>query len=399
MHNTLTLLDIESTFIARHMASISTITFFEGSLEEVQTEIYERLEGIVKENPWLCGTLNQEKGQKRLQLHYPNSPKKEDIKKLFEVNPKALAINSAMPYESLAKTLRPYLVKSPSEMINKESAVTRLILLSDDNKASNKFALLFSLSHSVADGHSYYNIFNMLSVKATISPLEVKRKESVMPQLIDAFGQKQYAYLKSIPHVINVFKGIFLGNKSQPYLYYVDEKKIQHLKEEVKKNHSLDFVSTNDILTSTFSNFIKSRITVMAINFRNKLEGLSDKDAGNYEGAVLYDKETYAQPLGIRKSLASQPYVGLKRSLPSFFEGMFCQMGLITNWASFCEELYFQNCEQTLHLPITNSGGNAPYEMAVVFRPRAGKLGILYFSKIFTSKEFRASQLPIGENI
>ena len=91
----------------------------------------------------------------------------------------------------------------------------------------------------------------------------------------------------------------------------------------------------------------------MAINFRNKPEGLNNDDAGNYEGAILYDKGMYANAQSIRKSLISQPYIGLSKALPSFSEGASCQMALITNWSSFCEEIYFTHASQVYHLPIS----------------------------------------------
>ncbi|NOR56370.1 MAG: hypothetical protein GQ531_09195 [Sulfurovum sp.] len=399
MHTTLTLLEVESTFIAKQMASISTATFFEGNLEDVKVEIINRFKAIVKLNPWLSGKIIDQKGHKRLHLYYQTTPSKETFEKLYKFNPAGLKIDSSMPYETLAKKLRPYLVKSPSKMINSDLLVTQLLLIPDSNEPSKKFALVLSMSHSIADGHTYYQIFNMLSSKSKIVGLNVQRKESIMADVVDTFGKKEYRYLKCLPHVINIFKGIILGKKSQAHIYYVDPLKIEKIKASISANNSQEYVSSNDILTSTFSNFIQSRITLMAINFRNKFKGLNGNDAGNYEGAILYDKGIYANAQSIRKSLTSQPYVGLIKSLPSVLEGAFCQMGLITNWSSFCEEIYLKDASQVLHLPITNSAGNAPYEMAVIFRPTKGKLAIIYFSKIFSTEDFEKSDLPISKKI
>ena len=390
------LLEIESTSIALHIAGVSTITFFEGDIKSVEEEIRERFKNIALVNPWLCSKLVKNKEIKRLQMLYPSTIEEKDIDNILQKNPQNLTINSKMTYDELCKEIRPYLVKSPSGMINKDKYVTSLILV-QDSQESSKFALVFSMSHSVADGHTYYSIFNMLSNKSDITTLHVDRKEFLMNDIVDAFGTKQYNYLKSIPHVVNVFKGMFFGKRSKAHAYFIDEKKVDTIKQNVKSENG--FISTNDILTSTFSNFIDSRLTLMAINFRDKLDGLGQKDAGNYEGAVLYDKEVYKDALGIRKSLNSKPYLGLSKALPSFFEGMFCKMGLITNWSSFCKELYFENAKQTLHMPITNSAGNAPYEMAVVFKPMSGKLGIIYFTHKFSVDDYKNSQLPLGELI
>lgn len=396
MYTKIALLKIESTSIALHVAGVSTITFFEGELENIEDEIRIRFKEILDKNPWLCSKLVKNKKHKRLDMVYPTSAQESDMNRIVQINPKGLIIDSQMNYAELSLRVRPHLVKSPSSMINKDKYVSSLILV-QDSKVKSRFALIFSLSHSVADGHTYYSIFNMLSNKSDITALNVDRKEHVIPEIIEAFGQKQYNYLKSIGHVVNVFKGIFFAGKSKAYIYYIDENKIETLKKDVQNEG--EFISTNDILTSSFSKFVHARISLMAINFRDKLSGLSQKDAGNYEGAVLYDKEVYENPLSIRKSLKSIPYIGLSENLPSVFEGMLCNMGLITNWSSFCQEIFLSGAKQTLHLPITNSAGKAPYEMAVVFRPTADKLGVIYFTHKFNANDYINSELPLGNSI
>ena len=44
-----------------------------------------------------------------------------------------------------------------------------------------------------------------------------------------------------------------------------------------------------------------------AFDFRGRVEGLSDKNAGNYNGGCLYDKATYSSPAAIRSSLQGKP--------------------------------------------------------------------------------------------
>ena len=69
----------------------------------------------------------------------------------------------------------------------------------------------------------------------------------------------------------------------------------------------VDFVSTNDILTSHFGELSSVRILHMAMNFRGRLPGIEHTDAGNYECALLYDQvhTVYIrtppdQPAGVR---------------------------------------------------------------------------------------------------
>jgi len=115
---------------------------------------------------------------------------------------------------------------------------------------------------------------------------------------------------------------------------------------------------------------------------------------------VVYDKEVYAKPSGIRKSLMSgNVFRGLKNKLPSFFEAARCDMGLITNWAPFSKELKLKGAKEALHLPLTTAKGKIPYDVAIIFRPKEDKIAVIYYTSKYTKKDFLAGDLPVSEEV
>ena len=65
------------------------------------------------------------------------------------------------------------------------------------------------------------------------------------------------------------------------------------------------FVSTNDLLTSCYFRFTDTDVGFMSVNFRNRIPGLTDDYAGNYEGGLAYQRGDYESPALIRSSLST----------------------------------------------------------------------------------------------
>ena len=197
--------------------------------------------------------------------------------------------------------------------------------------------------------------------------------------------------------MFNALFGMAVAKRAKVFAYYLNQDKIQDIKTSHKDFQTCKYLSTNDILTSSFGVFTKVRLLLMAINFRGKLKSLEENDAGNYEAVVLFDKENYSKPSTVRNSISNgEPYRGLTNKLPSFFEGISCKMGLITNWATFSEELCFEGCQEELHLPLNHACGKMPYEFAIVFRAKGREQGIVYYTNRFKEEDFVSSDLPIA---
>jgi hypothetical protein len=90
---------------------------------------------------------------------------------------------------------------------------------------------------------------------------------------------------------------------------------------------------------------------MMAVNFRNRIEDISEKLAGNYEGGILYQKGDYESPEFIRLSLGSNENKCLFRRInsgifPGFIKSSFdTKLCVLSTWATFYYDLKFENCE------------------------------------------------------
>jgi hypothetical protein len=395
------LLSIESSKTLMHEPGVTSITFYRGDLAKVSAYIRARFKEIVDANPWLAGRLVRNKDHKNVQLVHPQAPISDDVNdRLFHPNPSQLRIGSEMRYEELSRAAKSAVVKKGSKLINKPAPVTRITIVPDVNCPEEGFALIFSISHIAADGQTYYQILNSLSTAGTIQPLQATRIQKASEKVAHAVGKKEYGFLFSVPMICNVLKGMVFSKKAACFAFYVDPDKVKKAKAEVTANptEGVDFISTNDILTSSFARTIRARLCMMAINFRNRIDGIVDKDAGNYEAALLYDEEKYERPSSIRKTLQEgPPFLTTAKPLPGFWEGLLCTLGQITNWATFAGDLVFEGCEQQLHLPMYNTG-MIPFDCAIVFRPMPGKLAVMYFAKTVGREELLSS-CELGEPV
>jgi hypothetical protein len=77
----------------------------------------------------------------------------------------------------------------------------------------------------------------------------------------------------------------------------------------------------SNVITSSFSRATKSRLCLSAINLRNRIEGMNNDHAGNYEFVLLLDKEHYNTPEDIRRTLSSKgKFVVNNGVLPGIWE-------------------------------------------------------------------------------
>jgi len=144
---------------------------------------------------------------------------------------------------------------------------------------------------------------------------------------------------------------MLFGKKAKSYAFYVDNARVNEIKASTNKD-GVDFVSTNDILTASFANLIGARICMMAVNFRSRLRSFDTYDAGNYEGALLYDSTSYSTPSHIRKTLSKgPPFETRGEQMPGFFEGSLSRISMVSNWATFAKDLKVEACDQELHIP------------------------------------------------
>ena len=156
------------------------------------------------------------------------------------------------------------------------------------------------------------------------------------------------------------------------------------------KTDNVEFVSTQDIITSSWFNASSSRLPMNTFNLRERCPALPKNLAGNYETTMLLDPPSYENASLIRKSLLRNGE-SFKRANPMPLPG-FCgktSCAFITTWCFSVEGkaagLYLEGCEQVLHMPIMPVSilKTCPMDFAVVFRASllTGEQGIIMFCK------------------
>lgn len=332
------------------------------------------------------------------------------------------------------------------------------------------YLLIFSLSHCVADGNTYYHLLQQLfsssphfydSIPSVIDiangenssntmsseknndnnnhdnniVISCKRNHNAAKECQYACGKEETAFAMRPSVICNIIGKLIFGSKKQAdlHVFCVDPEKLKDIKENKNRKRNLTdscqvpFVSTNDILTSSFGNATNCRVLFMPVNLRNRIQSdndnlnqktiISDENGGNYESCILYDPITYDTPNKIRQSISSKnnnelPFKRIetdcikgtkgRRSLPKRCEAMTCKLAMITNWSFPFFKCEYNNLKKSresegndnddiqqqesasccdvhipLHLPIANMK-EIPFDMAVVFRMNKDKVAVYY---------------------
>ncbi len=268
----LDLLKLESSKTLGANVGITTVTFFKtGDVAQAVSFLKKRFNLILKANPWLAGRLIKQKGHPLLQLVYSEQCTDMHRQQLFNEKV-SIKLSTKMPYHEIyAKVTKNKQVFVPSglRLINKDKPLTRVSIVSVE---PGSFSLIFSLSHTIADGATYYRLLNMLCSNEEVIALNAVRKHDY--SMKKAIGKENNDFVFYKTFILGVIASMLFGHKAKLLGLYVNEDEVKKTKAKVSEEKQVPFVSTNDILTSNFMRAIKARICIMAINFRNRFPGI-----------------------------------------------------------------------------------------------------------------------------
>jgi len=384
----LPLLPLETSIALMEEESIATVTFFRGPLPPARSYLKERFSQLVHANPWLAGELQRPEGSRAIELWLPETPgAPATLEYLMHTGP--LVLGSSMSYEALAEACATVLPCKGRLALRRSEPLCRLAVVADADDPS-QWALVFALSHVLADGATYYALLNALSDTAPLTQLDPHRRMDAAADMEAAVGTQETRYLSSAPMIANAVKGMVRGS-AQALAYRVDPAQITAAKQRAVHDGRVPFVSTNDVLTSSFARALSARLCMMAINFRGKLPGITHHLAGNYESGLLLDEPVYGSPAGIRAMLhAGAPYASHTEPFPGVLGGLTSDFGQISNWATFAQPLSIPGSLQQLHLPLYRPQA-VPLDCAVIFQPRADELAVLYLTHKLTAEAIEAT--------
>ena len=391
-----TLLKEEGSMMA-YCGAVTTITFFTGPAPVAA--LRERLALVVAANPWLGGRLVRGKGEKRMRLVFdPAGPLRDD---LFSVASPGQYTLQGVSYADIQKVIKGSRLEVVGgvKAVNKGDVQLKVTIVPGESTGSGEqWALIVSISHTIADGYTYYQIYNMLSSSAEIKELSPARKDSFSAGLAGAVGTAESKIYLSPGFMLNCAATMLFGGAVKSRCVAVDSAKVAAAKAAAAQDGDSAFVSTNDLLVAGWAKATRAQLLEMPINLRNRLPDIGDGDAGNYEWAIFYQEEDCLRPGLIRKSLKTPGQYRRcgrepPRPLRSGWRLMRARYALITNWATFAQGLELPGCEQQLHLPFFKFG-EVPCEMAFVFRATPTQTGVLMLTR-----KLRGAHLARGAGV
>ena len=386
------LLKFESGMFGLMGEGITTITFCKGDATAGAAFLKDRLTEVAASNPWICGTIAKAKPLSFLRV--PNSAPAVDS--IFEFD-KDLKVSEDMDYITLVKVVKKSKAYLPtgSKIAKKGIPVSRMTVV----PTTGGFAVIFCMSHMIANGGTYYTIYNMIG-DGKITALNTTRKQELSDRVPEWVGKKHYAYMTgSLGNTLNAIGCLLCGKMPASYCFMIDDAKLKAAKDAAKAA-TPDMpdgmhISTNDVLTSGFAKVNKPRLLTMAMDFKGRIDGLKREDAGNYHAGILLDPAGYTQAGEIRKAVAG-PAPCSRASLPAFMTAMTCKTALITSWAGF-KGLDIPGCTQTMHCPIADTASmlvKAQDALCIVFNPLPGRTAMLCCVKTATPAQL-IKVLPI----
>ena len=145
---------------------IATISFYKGDFQKASDALRAQLAAVVAANPWLVGRLVKSKAG--VVMRHPVKPSDQHVGSIF-VSTSAKAegafkLKPSAPYVEICSEMfksKKVIVGNGGSLLGKDIPLT-LLTLAELEEGS--FALIFSISHVIGDGRTYYEIFKMLQV-------------------------------------------------------------------------------------------------------------------------------------------------------------------------------------------------------------------------------------------
>ena len=385
---------------------ISTISYFRGDHAQAASALKEQLQLVAAANPWLCGRLV--KGKDGTTLQHPTVPSPAEIDAIFASSSAAeskakidFTLDGNSKYVDMCTALfkSKVVVGNGYSLVAKCLPVTKLTVV--ESTKSGEFGVIFSISHVVADGRTYYEIFKMLQPGSdSVRSLDSTRVQTFSEKMLDAYNRKALEWAESASAGMLFMTSMMFAPKPYCYAFHLDDEKVAEAKRKGAEGSGVDYVTTNDVLTSGFFNVTNSRIGWMGFDCRDRLEGFGSNLAGNYVTALVIDNEVFATPATLRQMYSSgTPYVTTKRKMP----GCCCNpstFSQVSNWSSFAMGLIkLEGCELSLHLPLLNPA-YCVFDMMIPFATGVGpgKKGVICFVTKTTEDALKAA-LPIGGSV
>ena len=383
---------------------ISTISFFSGNYKEIAPRLKQRVEEILRLNPWLGGWIAKIEGDHQFRLFYDPSGETRAPGAFTMFEPGEVPLSGAStPYSQYEVILEEadLKVKRNKEQFGRNSALWRVNVVPDMDAPGEGFALIVSMSHLVGDGHTFYKLYGMLCQNSDIISISPVRRFDAVDAAEKLMGKEEYHYIsKAVSNPLWEWTQNE-DNPSENQIFVISKYWLEILRIEHNAENNKDGVkvSDNSLITWWFFNMTKPTVGFMSYNLRNRVQGcgLSDTVAGNYNNPIPYTGVDYATPALIQQSLETGRRCGSNppRPLPGFkWDATF---SLITNWATFYKSnvCLGEDVDELLHMPLQDASEMkmipSKVTLMCLFNARQGRIGAFINAPRSIMQEVEAS--------
>lgn len=386
----------------------SFISFFDGAMPRDFLSLRSR--EILALNPWLQGRLIRS-SDGDIALAYSRDPNSPVTFLEYAYDP---SLTDTMTPATSSRVFH-LLCKTGLECVGTDLPVFKVTAM---QISANKFALIFSNVHCVGDIHTLYSIYAMFSTSSTPHAMVVERDYSFDNHIETAFNEEDIAFMKSPGFLMNMIGNAIFGPKPELHLHFVDLNWVERQKqvvvdefinstanEETSPAKTVEFVSTNDVLSSWFYKFSQSDVGTMAVNFRNRDPRWTDRHAGNYISANLIFQKGEYDPRFMRRAMRDGLRPKHAKSPPGIFDGILgAKLCFMSSWVALYKELDLgEECKQTLHFPLKDPNENGPRvpagNLCFFFRPTKDSVGVCVLTRTLSNDELlREAAISSGEN-
>ena len=111
-------------------------------------------------------------------------------------------------------------MKKGKDCVNKSEPLFRVVI-GEINNNPNRFFLLFSLSHVLGDGHTFYKLYSMLSTECEPQPLEAERNYSKAEE-VASLSREPIAAFSTAGLICNMIGKYFFGKRCKVSIKEID---------------------------------------------------------------------------------------------------------------------------------------------------------------------------------
>uniref|UniRef100_A0A7S1XW13 Condensation domain-containing protein n=1 Tax=Phaeomonas parva TaxID=124430 RepID=A0A7S1XW13_9STRA len=381
---------------------ITTITFYRGDFGSAKDALRAQLGVVVAANPWLTGRLV--KSKTGVSLRHSPSPSVDSVDAIFDAE-QGLGVDldwASATYAEVCTALhtkpkapaKRAIIGSGTSLVGKDEPVARLTLA---EAAPGEFALVWSLSHAVGDGRTYYEIFSMLRPGAPVRALSSARVQSFSEAMRDMCNREALTWADKPWTAVMYMSTMAFNGPATCRAFYLDDERVAAFKTKGAADGGVPYVTTNDLLTSGFFTVTGARIGMMGLDCRGRVEGVGADLAGNYVTALVLDDTVFETPAALRRMYASTPYATTGRKLPSCCCGGEARFAMATNWSSFADPFALEGCEMRVHLPVKNPA-HCVFDLMIPFAAGGGRKGVICWTLGADEAALREA-LPIGASV